>query len=77
MALCRLLLWRREDLLAVVGEVLNLQVSRSGVDRCLRGHEVGTLRDPGPKVPTLAHKSFSADAPGCLYRGVADRWPEA
>jgi hypothetical protein len=32
-----------DDLLAVVREFLNPEVSRSGLDRCLRRHGVGTL----------------------------------
>ena len=34
-----------DDLLAVVREFLNPEVSRSGLDRCLRRHGVGNLRD--------------------------------
>ena len=34
-----------DDLLAVVREFLNPNVSRSGLDRCLRRHDVGSLRD--------------------------------
>lgn len=34
-----------DDLLAVVREFMNPDVSRSGLDRCLRRHEVGNLRD--------------------------------
>lgn len=43
--------WRRrgllplEDLVAVVREVINPAVSRSGLDRCLRRHGVGNLLD--------------------------------
>ena len=33
------------ELLAVVREFLNPGVSRSGLDRCLRRHGVGNLRD--------------------------------
>ena len=33
------------DLLAVVREFLNPDVSRSGLDRCLRRHGMGNLRD--------------------------------
>ena len=44
-----------DDLLAVVREFLNPDVSRSGLDRCLRRHGVGNLRDlqakhPGPST---------------------------
>lgn len=34
-----------DDLLALVREFLNPDVSRSGLDRCLRRHGVGNLRD--------------------------------
>jgi len=34
-----------DDLLAVVGEFLNPHASCSGLDRCLRRHGVGNLRD--------------------------------
>ena len=34
-----------DGLLAVVREFLNPNVSRSGLDRCLRRHGVGSLRD--------------------------------
>jgi len=34
-----------DDLLAVLREFLNPDVSRSGLDRCLRRHGVGNLRD--------------------------------
>ena len=40
----RTLLVSIDDLLAVVREVLNPQVSRSGLDRCLRRHGVGNQR---------------------------------
>ena len=38
------------DLLAVVREFLNPHVSRSSLDRCLRRHRVGNLRDLKPKA---------------------------
>ena len=40
-----------DDLLAVVREFLNPEVSRSGLDRCLRRHGVGNLRDLQAKDP--------------------------
>ena len=40
-----------DDLLAVVREFLNPDVSRSGLDRCLRRHGVGNLRDLQAKDP--------------------------
>ena len=44
-ALRKTLLVSLDDLLAVVREFLNPEVSRSGLDRCLRRHGVGNLRD--------------------------------
>jgi transposase-like protein len=44
-ALRKTLLVSLDDLLAVVGEFLNPDVSRLGLDRCLRRHGVGNLRD--------------------------------
>lgn len=44
-ALRKTLLVSPDDLLAVVREFLNPHVSRSGLDRCLRRHGVGNLRD--------------------------------
>ena len=45
MALRKRLLVSLDDLLAVVREFLNLDVSRSGLGGCLRRHGVGNLRD--------------------------------
>ena len=47
-----------DDLLAVVREFLNPEVSRSGLDRCLRRHRVGNLPDLQAKASRLAHKAF-------------------
>ena len=41
----RLLLLPLDDLLAVTREFLNPEVSRSGLDRCLRRHSVSNLKD--------------------------------
>ena len=38
-----------DELLALVREFLNLKVSYSGLDRCLRMHGVGSPRDPKAK----------------------------
>ena len=59
-----------DDLLAVVREFLNPQVSRSGLDRCLRRHGVGNLHDLGDKVPRPQHKPFKAYEPGYLHIDV-------
>ena len=66
----RLLLLPLDDLLAVVREFLNPKVSRSGLDRCLRRHGVGNLRDLKPKAPKPAHKPFKAYVPGYLHIDV-------
>ena len=42
-----------DDLLAVTHEFINADVSRSGLDRCLRRHGVGNLRDVRPVQPKL------------------------
>ena len=59
-----------DDLLAVVREFLNPEVSRSGLDRCLRRHGVGNLRDLQAKVPRPVHKAFKAYEPGYLHIDV-------
>jgi hypothetical protein len=46
-----MLLVSSDDLLAVLREFLNPDVSRSGLDRCLRRHGVGNLRDLQAKAP--------------------------
>ena len=66
----RTLLLPLDDLLAVVREFLNPRVSRSGLDRCLRRHGVGNLRDLKPTVPRPAHKPFKAYGPGSLHIDV-------
>ena len=43
-----------DDLLAVVREFLNPDVSRSGLDRCLRRHGVSNLKALLPKPPLCA-----------------------
>ncbi len=59
-----------DDLLAVVREFLNPDVSRSGLDRCLRRHGVGNLRDLQAKDPRPKHKAFKAYEPGYLHVDV-------
>ena len=66
-ALRKALLLPLDDLLAVVREFLNPQVSRSGLDRCLRRHGVGNLQALKPKEPKPAHGSFKAYEPGYLH----------
>jgi len=69
-SLRRTLLLPLDDLLSVVREFLNPNVSRSGLDRCLRRHGVGNLRALKPKAPTPAHKPFKAYEPGYLHVDV-------
>jgi len=59
-----------DDLLAVVREFLNPEVSRSGLDRCLRRHGVGNLRDLQAQSPRPKHKAFKAYEPGYLHVDV-------
>lgn len=51
MALRKTLLVSLDDLLAVVREFLNPNASRSGLDRFLRRHGVGNLRDLKAEIP--------------------------
>ncbi len=69
-SLRKTLLLPLDDLLAVVREFLNPNVSRSGLDRCLRRHGVGSLRDLKPKVAKPAHKPFKAYEPGYIHIDV-------
>jgi len=59
-----------DDLLAVVREFLNPEVSRFGLDRCLRRHGVGNLRDLQAQSPRPKHKAFKAYEPGYLHADV-------
>jgi len=69
-SLRKTLLLPLDDLLSVVREFLNPNVSRSGLDRCLRRHGVGNLRELKPKAPRPAHKPFKAYEPGYLHIDV-------
>ena len=53
-----------DDLLAVIREFLNPNVSRSGLERCLRRHGVGNLRDLKVKTSRPKHSAFKAYEPG-------------
>ena len=66
-ALRRTLLVSLDDLLAVVREFLNPNVSRSGLDRCLRRHGVGNLRDLQAKEARPKHSAFKAYEPGYIH----------
>ena len=63
MALRKTLLVPLDDLLSVVREFLNPEVSRSGLDRCLRRHGGGNLRDLLAQSPRPKHKAFKAYEP--------------
>lgn len=66
-AACRLLLLPLDDLLAVTREFLNPDVSRSGLDRCLRRHGVSNLKALLPKTPAEPRKTFKTCEPGFLH----------
>jgi transposase InsO family protein len=69
-ALRKTLLVSLDDLLAVVREFLNPDVSRSGLDRCLRRHGVGNLRDLKVKDVRPKHSGFKAYEPGYIHIDV-------
>jgi transposase-like protein len=66
----RLLLLPLDDLLAVTREFLNPDVSRSGLDRCLRRHGVSNLKALLPKTPAEPHKAFKAYETGFVHVDV-------
>ena len=66
----RMLLLPLDDLLAVAREFLNPDVSRSGLDRCLRRHRVSNLNALRPKTPAEPHKAFKSYEPGFLHVDV-------
>lgn len=66
----RMLLLPFDDLLAVAREFLNPDVSRSGLDRCLRRHRVTNLNALRPKTPAEPHKAFKTYEPGFLHVDV-------
>jgi len=69
-ALRKTLLVSLDDLLAVVREFLNPNASRSGLDRCLRRHGVGNLRDLKATEPRPKHSGFKAYEPGYIHIDV-------
>jgi transposase InsO family protein len=69
-SLRKTLLVSLDDLLAVVREFLNPDVSRSGLDRCLRRHGVGNLRDLKVKTARPKHSGFKAYEPGYIHIDV-------
>ncbi len=59
-----------DDLLAVTREFLNPDVSRSGLNRCLRRHGVASLKALLPPVEKTKYKPFKAYEPGFLHVDV-------
>ena len=59
-----------DDLLVVTREFLNPDVSRSGLDRCLRRHGVGSLRAMSPVPQKPGHKPFKTYEPGFIHIDV-------
>jgi transposase InsO family protein len=55
------------DFLAVVRDFLTPNVSRSGLDRCLRRHDVGNLRNLTARAVRPKHSAFKAYEPGYLH----------
>ena len=65
----RTLLLPLDDLLAVTREFINPGVSRSGLDRCLRRHEVSDLKSLQPEIEGEARpaKTFKDYEPGFVH----------
>ena len=65
----RTLLLPLDDLLVVIREFINPDVSRSGLDRCLRRHGVSVLKSllPQPEGPAKPVKTFKDYEPGFLH----------
>ena len=65
----RTLLLPLDDLLVVTREFINADVSRSGLDRCLRRHEVSDLKSLQPETEGQAKplKTFKDYEPGYLH----------
>jgi transposase InsO family protein len=66
----RTLMLPLDDLLAVVREFITPNVSRSGLDRCLRRHGVGSLKALQPKAEKPGHKPFKSYEPGFVHLDV-------
>ena len=64
------LLLSLDDLLAVTREFLCAEVSRSGLDRCLRRHGVGNLRQLRPAPAKAPVKTFKDYVPGFVHVDV-------
>ena len=65
----RTLLLPLDDLLVVTREFINADVSRSGLDRCLRRHGVADLKSLQPQIegPAKPLKTFKDYEPGFLH----------
>lgn len=61
-----------DDVLAVVREFIHPEVSRSGLDRCLRRHGVGNLRALRAQAPRPAHQPCRDSEPGFVHLDVKD-----
>jgi hypothetical protein len=66
-ALLKALLVSPDDLIKVVWEFLNLNVSRLGLDRSLRRRGLGNLRELKVKEAKPKHSCFKAYEPGYLH----------
>ena len=73
----RTLLLPLDDLLAVTREFLKPEVSRSGLDRCLRRHGADNLNALKPREPAVAHKAFKSYEPGYAAQGLPDQDEQA
>tara|TARA_R110002020_G_scaffold266238_9_gene481147 strand:- start:7444 stop:8055 length:612 start_codon:yes stop_codon:yes gene_type:complete len=69
-SLRKTLLLPLDDLRSVMRKFLNPNVARSGLDRCLRRHGAGSLRDLKPAAPRPADKPFKAYEPGYRHLDV-------
>ena len=59
-----------DDLLVVTREFLNPDVSRSGLDRCLRRHGVANRKALQPTPEVKLHQTFKAYEPGFVHIDV-------
>ena len=66
----KMLMLPLDGLLAVVREFINPDVSRSGLDRCLRRHGVGSLKALPPATEKPTHKPFRVYEPDFLHVDV-------
>jgi transposase InsO family protein len=61
------LLLSLDGLLTVIREFINPDVSRSGLDRCLRRHSLRNLRTLRPEASMPAHYPFAANKPEFVH----------